>query len=117
MSTLFFSPAGSIELVDLGAGELEPRSADKAVELLDARRARDRRGHAFARDQPGQGHLRGRRAVRCRDRIERFKDAKAALVEILAGAFAAHALTEVFLRAIFAGQESRRQAVVSDDAD
>src|SRR5690606_13386494 len=99
-------------------GKREPGRPNEALELLERRRARDRRGHALARDQPRHGHFRGRRVMPLRNVVESAEDALAAVVEILADdALSARALRGIFGRAILAGQKTGCEREIRDDAE
>src|SRR5579872_2090468 len=110
--------ARPVQPVDRRGGQLEPSRRDQLVELVYGRGARDRRGHARTRDQPGQRHRGGCRAVVFRDRVERREDSESAIVEEPAlDALPAGAFREIRLGPILAAEESARQRGIADDAD
>ena len=98
--------------------QLELRSANEAVDLLDARGARDRRGDALARDEPGERDFGRLRAVRLRDaRPGPSRMRKPRSFRYFSTRAAARAALEVGLAAVLAREEARGEAVVDDDAE
>src|SRR5690554_5323739 len=105
------------ELRELFFRQRELRRPDKALELLKARRARDRRRHTGARVEPSDRDLGGRRLMLRRHLIERAQDREAALIQIAMHAASARALPEIGLASVFPREEAARERKIGDDSE
>ncbi|CAM2149016.1 hypothetical protein PT2222_200147 [Paraburkholderia tropica] len=110
-------PSGArfVERLDIRRIQLQAHGGHEALQLLERRRAGDRRRNARARDQPRKRHGRERAAVAFRHEIERRENADAAMIQILLHARAARAFRQILARPVLARQKAACEAVIGHD--